>query len=59
MSDYRGTKVLVNDNLVRLERILNYTGVGLERFDCIELCTYKICNYSGLTLYFCTVHGSL
>ena len=38
MSDYRGffyTKVLVNDNLVGLERILDYAGIGLERFDCI------------------------
>ena len=26
------TKLLVNDILVRLERILDYTGVGLERF---------------------------
>ena len=30
------TKVLVNDILVRLERILDYTGVGLERFDCMN-----------------------
>ena len=28
------TKVLVNDILVRLDRILDYAGVGLERFDC-------------------------
>ena len=28
------TKVLVNDILVRLERILDYAGVGLERFNC-------------------------
>ena len=27
-------KVLVNDILVRLERILGYAGVGLERFNC-------------------------
>jgi len=27
-------KVLVNDILVGLERILDYTGVGLETFDC-------------------------
>ena len=30
------TKVLVNDILVGLERILDYVGVGLERFDCIH-----------------------
>ena len=29
------TKVLVNDILVGLERILDYAGVGLERLDCI------------------------
>ena len=29
------TNVLVNDILVRLERILDYTGVRLERFNCI------------------------
>ena len=36
VSDYRGcyTKVLVNDILVGLERILDYAGVGLEKFDC-------------------------
>ena len=28
------TKVLVTDILVGLERILDNTGVGLERFDC-------------------------
>ena len=31
------TKVLVNDILVGLERILDYAGVGLERFHCINL----------------------
>ena len=31
------TKVLVNDILVGLERILDYAGVGLERFDCMHL----------------------
>ena len=37
VSDYRGfsiQKVLVNDILVGLERILDYAGVRLERFDC-------------------------
>ena len=36
VSDYRGSflQVLLNDILVRLERILDYVGVGLERFDC-------------------------
>ena len=28
------TKVLVHDIMVGLERILDYTGVGLEGFDC-------------------------
>ena len=28
------TKVLVDEILVRLERILDYTGVGLGRFGC-------------------------
>ena len=28
------TKVLVNDILVGLERIVDYTGGGLEKFDC-------------------------
>ena len=30
------TKVLVNEILVRLETILDYAGVELERFDCIN-----------------------
>ena len=30
------TKVLVNDILVGLERILDYAGVGLERFNCTK-----------------------
>ena len=29
------TKMLVNDIWVRLERILDYAGVGFERFDCM------------------------
>ena len=42
MSDYgvqrcQITEVLVNDILVRLEGILDYAGVKLERFDCIYL----------------------
>ena len=32
------TKVSVNDILVRLERILDHTGVGLDRFDCKVIC---------------------
>ena len=35
-------KVLVNDILVGLERILDYTGVGLERFNCNNFAC--ICN---------------
>jgi len=41
VSDYRGfflhkkDKVLLNDILVRLERILDYTGVGLVQLYCI------------------------
>ena len=48
MSDYRVqrcqitevvfyTKLLVNDILVGIERILDYAGVGLERFGCTSL----------------------
>ena len=39
VSDYRRCfpKVLVNDILVELERILDYAGVGLERFNCIMM----------------------
>ena len=33
-------KVLVNDILVGLERIMDYTGVGLERFNCIVMIMY-------------------
>ena len=40
MLDYRVQKcqitALVNDILVGLERILDYTGVRLGRFDCIK-----------------------
>ena len=35
------TEVLVYDNLVGLERILDYTGVRLERFGCILIYTAK------------------
>ena len=38
MSDYRGNflyKSVGNDILVRLERVLDYAGIRLERFDCI------------------------
>ena len=43
ITEYRGVRlqklfsiqiVLVNNILVELERILDYAGVGLERFDC-------------------------
>ena len=49
VADYRGcfyTKVLLNDILVRLDRILDYAGVGLERFDCIY--NYYICIHNIL-----------
>ena len=50
MSDYRVqrcqitevvfyTKLLVNDILVELERILDYAGVGLERFLLSAFCS--------------------
>ena len=29
------TKVLVNNILIGLERILDYAGVGLKKFDCM------------------------
>ena len=35
------TKVLVNDILVRLQRTLDYAGVGLERSDCIFFYTRR------------------
>ena len=37
-------KCVLNDILVRLERILDYTGVGLERFDCTSN-KRNCCNY--------------
>ena len=43
------TKVLVNDILVRLQRTLDYTGVGLERFDCMFFFYKKVWEH-GLKL---------
>ena len=46
MLDYRGCflhKSVGNDILVELERILDYAGVGLERFNCNHLKIYYIC----------------
>ena len=37
------TKALVNDILVGLEMILDYTGVGLERFVCSYVLLEKSC----------------
>ena len=48
MSDYRGCFLQknagkINEILVGLERILDYAGVGLEKFDCIAAaCGFKL-----------------
>ena len=41
------TKVLVNDILVGLERILDYAGIGLERFVCKRTVPFNNTNYGN------------
>ena len=53
------TKVLVNDILVRLERILDYAGVGLERFNCTDMTGEPTILYQKKRITECAPHLSI
>ena len=63
MSDYRGCRIIqcflvqsnmvsVPHNMVGLERILDYKGVGLQRFHCstFTVCTYYVYKQGTLSI---------
>ena len=79
MSDYRGCRIIqcflvqsnmvsVSQNMVGLERMLDYRGVGLQRFHCTfvfvcayvrtyvytYICTYSIRTYIRMYVQICT-----